>query len=86
MTSEIRLRGEADRDVPGSAKVALTNWLRQAKKASNSTHVTPVTLFQDFEASKKFLGERPGFVFKRGRRGYETEMFRYHLVSNEASH
>lgn len=38
-----KLRGEADRDVTGSAK--------------------------DFEASKKFLGERPGFVFKRGRKG-----------------
>ena len=26
-------------------------------------------LWQDFEASTKFLGARPGFVFKRGRRG-----------------
>ena len=28
---------------------------------------------QDFEASKKWLGERPGFVFKRGKKGSEAQ-------------
>jgi len=29
---------------------------------------------EDFEASKKFIGARSGFVFKRGKRGCETQM------------
>ena len=44
--------------VQGHARAAIVVW-----------ELPDVLSCKDFEASSKFLGARPGFVFKRGRRG-----------------
>ena len=69
-----RLHGEDRQKLNTSGPSGqMPEWSKEGDTAEPKTHERRFALLlgpgQDFEASAKFLGARPGFVFKRGRRG-----------------